>query len=74
MVVEKDSATLGYSGEISAGLNADHHTVCKYSGPTDSNYISVRNVLLRLVRECQEKGNTHTKLGLLIWQELTYFP
>lgn len=60
MIVEKDSAILGYSGEISAALNADHHTVCKYSGPTDPNYISVRNVLTKLVQECEEQGNTQT--------------
>ena len=42
MVLEKDSSILGYPQEISKSLNADHHGVCKYPNPQDSNYISVR--------------------------------
>ncbi|KAF2755764.1 hypothetical protein EJ05DRAFT_540420 [Pseudovirgaria hyperparasitica] len=40
MVVEKGSAVLGYPGEISRSLNADHHNICKYTSKTDPNYIS----------------------------------
>ncbi|OHE99782.1 NACHT and WD domain-containing protein [Colletotrichum orchidophilum] len=49
MVLEKDSSVLGYPGEISKALNADHHGVCKYESPRDPNYITVRNVLKSLV-------------------------
>ncbi|POR31146.1 Uncharacterized protein TPAR_08652 [Tolypocladium paradoxum] len=45
MVVEKDSSVLGYPGEISKGLDADHNTVCKYESRQDPSYISVRNYL-----------------------------
>lgn len=45
MVVEKDSSILGYPGEISKGLDADHHTVCKYSDRDDPNYVTVRNFI-----------------------------
>ncbi len=49
MVLEKDSSILGYPGEISKPLDADHHNVCKYASQQDPNYISVRNVLKSLI-------------------------
>lgn len=49
MILEKDSSVLGYPGETSKALNADHHNVCKYDGPRDPNYIIVRNALQSLV-------------------------
>lgn len=49
MVLEKDSSVLGYPAEISRPLQADHHDVCKYSSPVDSNYLSVRNALKSLI-------------------------
>ncbi|KAL8821675.1 MAG: hypothetical protein Q9223_000312 [Gallowayella weberi] len=51
MVLEKDSAILGSSKEISRPLYADHHGVCKYSSPEDANYLSIRNALGTLVEE-----------------------
>ncbi|KAI3394446.1 hypothetical protein diail_2696 [Diaporthe ilicicola] len=49
MVLEKDSSVLGYPGELSKALDADHHGVCKYDGPADPNYVTVRNVLKSIV-------------------------
>ena len=49
MILEKDSSVLGYPGETSKALNADHHNVCKYDSPSDPNYITVRNALTSLV-------------------------
>lgn len=49
MVLEKDSSILGYPGEISKPLDADHHNVCKYTSQKDPNYVSVRNVLKSLI-------------------------
>ncbi|KAI9665515.1 MAG: hypothetical protein M1831_001657 [Alyxoria varia] len=49
MILEKDSSVLGYPGETSRALNADHHNVCKYDGPNDPNYITVRNALVSLI-------------------------
>jgi hypothetical protein len=49
MVLEKDSSVLGYPGETSKALDADHHGVCKYDSPKDPNYITVRNVLKSLL-------------------------
>src|SRR5271168_5201555 len=57
MVLERDSSVLGYPGEISKALNADHHNVCKYEGPQDPNYITVRNVLKSLVSKIISKNN-----------------
>lgn len=56
MVVEKESSTLGYPGEISRALHADHHEVCKYPDPENSNYIAVRNALKSLVKELIQEG------------------
>ncbi|KAL8846107.1 MAG: hypothetical protein Q9221_008775 [Calogaya cf. arnoldii] len=44
-IVEKESATLGYPQETSSGLNADHHTICKFQNREDHNYVIVRNTL-----------------------------
>ncbi|KAL7940714.1 WD40 repeat-containing protein [Trichoderma barbatum] len=49
MIVEKDSAVLGYPSEISRPLHADHRGVCKFASPADVNYLSVRNALKSLV-------------------------
>ena len=49
MILEKDSSVLGYPGETSRALDADHHNVCKYDSPKDPNYIIVRNVLTSLI-------------------------
>lgn len=49
MVLDKDSSMLGYPAEISRPLQADHHDVCKYSSPIDSNYVTVRNAIKSLV-------------------------
>ena len=45
LIVEKESAVLGYPHEISNPLNADHHTICKFKSREDANYTSVKNVL-----------------------------
>lgn len=49
MVLGKDSSVLGYPGEISRALDADHHGVCKFDSPDDPLYVNVRNVLKSLV-------------------------
>lgn len=58
MVVEKDSATLGHREEISKGLQADHHTVCKFDSTGNANYISVRNALKSLVSGFRSAGQS----------------
>ncbi|KAI1469710.1 uncharacterized protein F4812DRAFT_300693 [Daldinia caldariorum] len=58
MVLEKDSSVLGYPGETSKALNADHHGVCKYESPRDPNYITVRNVLKSLLSKIISTSNS----------------
>ena len=43
VIVKKDSAILGYPGECTAPLNADHRGVCKFKRPSDPNYVIIRN-------------------------------
>lgn len=69
LVVERDSAVLGYPGEMHSPLDADHHTICKYPSNLDSNYINVRNVIKSLVKKLTPKselamglpGRTHNR-------------
>lgn len=58
MVLEKDSSVLGYPGEISKPLDADHHGVCKYASPSDPRYVTVRNVLKTLIGKVKLSGSS----------------
>ena len=55
MILEKDSSILGYPGETSQPLNADHHNVCKFSHRHEQNYKSVRAVLATLISDYGQK-------------------
>ncbi|KAI8955156.1 hypothetical protein F4801DRAFT_529818 [Xylaria longipes] len=56
MVLEKDSSVLGYPGEVSKPLDADHHDVCKFNGLDDPRYIAVRNALMSLVGRSEQSN------------------
>ncbi|KAI5921326.1 hypothetical protein F4810DRAFT_344137 [Camillea tinctor] len=45
LVVEKHSATLGYSNEEISAMDADHRHVCKFDNKLDPNYRKLRNAL-----------------------------
>ncbi|KAH8910523.1 WD40 repeat-like protein, partial [Coniochaeta sp. PMI_546] len=45
LIVEKDSAVLGYPNEVSASMDADHHTICKFRDRLDPNFIKLRSLL-----------------------------
>ncbi|PYH64510.1 NACHT and WD domain protein [Aspergillus vadensis CBS 113365] len=45
LIVDPDSATLGYREEQQIPLGADHRSICKFDAVTDPNYITVRNAL-----------------------------
>lgn len=49
LIVDKESATLGYPNEKSALLNASHRSICKFEAPSDPNYITLRNSLVSCV-------------------------
>ncbi|KAH7316947.1 hypothetical protein B0I35DRAFT_393986 [Stachybotrys elegans] len=56
MVLEKESSVLGYPGEVSKPLDADHNGICKYNGPDDPRYITVRNALKHLIAKASSNG------------------
>ncbi|KAF2647471.1 hypothetical protein K491DRAFT_685501 [Lophiostoma macrostomum CBS 122681] len=58
IVLEKDPSVLGYPGEISKPLDADHHGVCKHESRQDPLYITVRNVLESLVLGASSRSNS----------------
>ncbi|KAI1754650.1 hypothetical protein F4782DRAFT_539058 [Xylaria castorea] len=49
LILEKQSSLLGYENETVKPLNANHHDVCKFTDPNDSNYRSVRDALRSIV-------------------------
>ncbi|KAL2171802.1 hypothetical protein VTG60DRAFT_1499 [Thermothelomyces hinnuleus] len=53
MIVQKDSADLGYPAEISSPLDADHHGVAKFKSVEDPNYQQVRDVLRLFFRSLE---------------------
>lgn len=50
LIVDPDSATLGYRGENQIPMNADHRSICKYESSNDPNYLILRNSLATTVR------------------------
>lgn len=64
MVLEKDSSILGYPGETSRALDADHQNICKYDSPEDPNYIVVRNILTSVVAKILSKHQSRRRMSL----------
>jgi hypothetical protein len=62
-IIEKESAVLGYPGEISAPLRADHHGLTKFRSREDVNYRDVRNVLRSFLRKTRALGMSHLLLS-----------
>lgn len=56
MVVDRNSATLGYSNERTALLNANHRNVVKFDLPSDSNYKTLRNAFSNTVDSIIQTG------------------
>ena len=67
LIVNQDSATLGYHNEQSALLNADHRGICKFEDENDPNYVTLRNSLESIVRDLLVYGKMyHTDRGFCI--------
>jgi len=49
LIVDPDSATLGYPDEKQMPMNADHRSICKFDTTRDPNYVIVRNALASTV-------------------------
>ncbi|GIJ87379.1 hypothetical protein Asppvi_006285 [Aspergillus pseudoviridinutans] len=56
LIVDPDSATLGYPKERRIPLNADHRSICKFEAPTDPNYILIRNALAVTINSAAESA------------------
>ena len=59
LIVDPDSATLGYHEEKQMPMNADHRSICKFETPTDPNYIILRNALASTVNSISKLGTVH---------------
>lgn len=59
LVVDPDSATLGYREEKQMPMNADHRSICKFETPTDRNYVILRNALAFTVNNISKMGKVH---------------
>ncbi len=68
-MLEKDLSVLGYPGEISKPLDADHHGVCKYPSPSDPRYVTVRNVLKTLIGKVKGKWEWNALLKPLLSEQ-----
>ncbi|PMD60752.1 uncharacterized protein K444DRAFT_721190 [Hyaloscypha bicolor E] len=54
IIVKKSSAMTGLPNEQSAPLNANHRGVCKFSSPSDDNFLAIRNSFLINVDKIKE--------------------
>ena len=62
LIVDPDSATLGYQEEKQIPMNADHRSICKFETPADPNYIIIRNALASTVQTISNLGRIHQKI------------
>ncbi|EEY20585.1 SERAC1 [Verticillium alfalfae VaMs.102] len=49
LIVDPESAVLGYSGEHQVPMNADHRSICKFDSSMDVTYTTLRNALAMTV-------------------------
>jgi triacylglycerol esterase/lipase EstA (alpha/beta hydrolase family) len=59
LIVDPDSAMLGYREERQIPMNADHRSICKFETPTDPNYVILRNALASTVNGISKLGMAH---------------
>jgi pimeloyl-ACP methyl ester carboxylesterase len=51
LIVDPESATLGYPEEKQMPMNADHRSICKFDDPSDQNYVILRNSLVSTIKK-----------------------
>ncbi len=56
VIVDGDSAKLGYPGEVCRSLNTDHQGMSKFNSPHDTNYLAVLGALKSLVISGEESS------------------
>ena len=55
MVVTKTSAIMGYAGERTTHLDANHRGVCKFDSPLEANFEIVKNAFLETIDKIKER-------------------
>ncbi|KAK4126948.1 WD40 repeat-like protein [Parathielavia appendiculata] len=50
LIVDPESATLGYREEKQMPMTADHRSICKFDDPSDQNYVIIRNALASTIK------------------------
>jgi WD40 repeat protein len=55
LIVNRESAVLGYPNEQSALINANHRGLCKFASPSDANYATVRNALASITKDIEDE-------------------
>lgn len=56
LIVDRESAILGYTNERVDHLNANHRDICKYRSRDDPNYRVIRNALAAVVRDLRARA------------------
>jgi pimeloyl-ACP methyl ester carboxylesterase len=56
LIVDPESATLGYREENQMPMNADHRSICKFDSTSDQNYIIIRNSLVATIKKITSTG------------------
>ncbi|KAK4213973.1 WD40-repeat-containing domain protein [Rhypophila decipiens] len=51
LIVDRESAIIGHRRENVNPINADHRGICKFDSPSDPNYISIRNSLVKATED-----------------------
>lgn len=59
LIVDPESATLGYREEKQMPMNADHRSICKFETETDPNYVILRNALASTAQSVSKSGKAH---------------
>jgi len=54
LIVNRESAVLGYPNEQSALINATHRGLCKFASPSEANYATVRNALASITKDIED--------------------
>ena len=59
LIVDPDSAILGYRDEKQMPMNADHRSICKFETISDPNYLIIRNALASTIASISKIGILH---------------
>lgn len=57
IIVDRNSATLGYAKEQVWPLEADHRGICKFENQEDANFRTLRGCFIKTIEEIEKKGN-----------------